>query len=101
MNITEEEIAAMKARLKSRQAERRQDAEDAEVFGLLRNREPAGSHPTAAPVPAAGRPEKIGAVPLYGTATAGALVAAVMNGILRNWLFELVLGMAAYAAVIL
>lgn len=98
MNITEEEIAAMKARLKSRQAERQQDAEDAEVFGLLRNRGTAVSAP--APVKRADRREKLGAVPMYGTVTAGAAAAAVMNGILRNWLFELVLGMAVLAAVI-
>lgn len=98
MNITEEEIAAMKARLKSRQAERQQDAEDAEVFGLLRNRGTAVSAP--APVKRADHREKLGAVPMYGTVTAGAAAAAVMNGILRNWLFELVLGMAVLAAVI-
>lgn len=98
MNITEEEIAAMKARLKSRQAERQQDAEDAEVFGLLRNRGTAVSAP--APAKRADRREKLGAVPMYGTVTAGAAAAAVMNGILRNWLFELVLGMAVLAAVI-
>lgn len=99
MNITEEEIAAMKARLKSRQAERQQDAEDAEVFGLLRNRGTAVSAP--APVKRADRREKLGAVPMYGTVTAGAAAAAVMNGILRNWLFALALGMAVFAAAVI
>lgn len=99
MRASPEEIAAMKTRLKSRQAERRQDTEDAEVFGLFRDRKPADSVP--APVKGTDHREKIGAVPMYGTVTAGLAVVAVMNGIVRNWLFELVLGMAVFAAAVL
>lgn len=99
MRASPEEIAAMKTRLKSRQAERRQDTEDAEVFGLFRDRKPADSVP--APVKGADHREKIGAVPMYGTVTAGLAVAAVMNGIVRNWLFEMVLGLAVFAAAVL
>lgn len=99
MRASPEEIAAMKARLKSRQAERRQDTEDAEVFGLFRDRKPADSVP--APIKGADHREKIGAVPMYGTVTAGLAVAAVVNGIVRNWLFEMVLGLAVFAAAVL
>lgn len=99
MRASPEEIAAMKARLAGRQETRRQEAEDAEVFGLFRDRKPADSVP--APVKGADHREKIGAVPMYGTVTAGLAVAAVMNGIVRNWLFELVLGLAVFAAAVL
>jgi hypothetical protein len=94
-----EEVRAMKERLRARQAERRQEAEDAEVFGLFRDRKPAASVP--APVKGTDHREKIGAVPMYGTVTAGLAVAAVMNGIVRNWLFEMVLGLAVFAAAVL
>lgn len=99
MRVSPEEIAAMKARLAGRQETRRQEAEDAEVFGLFRDRKPAGSVP--APIKGADHREKIGAVPMYGTVTAGLAVAAVMNGIARNWLFEMVLGLAVFAAAVL
>ena len=99
MRASPEEIAAMKARLAGRQETRRQEAEDAEVFGLFRDRKPADSVP--APIKGADHREKIGAVPMYGTVTAGLAVAAVMNGIVRNWLFEMVLGLAFFAAAVL
>lgn len=95
----DEEVRAMKERLRARQAERRQEAEDAEVFGLFRDRKPADSVP--APVKGADHREKIGAVPMYGTVTAGLAVEAVVNGVLRNWLFEMVLGLAVFAAAVL
>ncbi len=94
-----DEVRAMKERLRARQAERRQEAEDAEVFGLFRDRKPADSVP--APIKGADHREKIGAVPMYGTVTAGLAVAALMNGIVRNWLFEMVLGLAVFAAAVL
>lgn len=107
-----EEIRAMKERLRARQAERRQEAEDAEVFSLIRRRE-AGDRGIPAAVCgsarndtgsgelAAVRRPKETAVPLYGKVTAGVVVEAVVNGVIRNWLFEMVLGLAVFAAAVL
>lgn len=100
MAANPEEVRAMKDRLRARQAERRQEAEDAEVFGLFRNRE--------IPTPVRGPeqaevclPRKEKTVPLYGKITAGVVVEAVVNGIIQNWLFEMVLGLAVFAAAVL
>ena len=95
-----EEVRAMKERLRARQAERRQEAEDAEVFSLIRRRE-TGDREISTPVrgPAQAEvclPRKEETVPLYGK-----VVEAVANGIIQNWLFEMVLGLAVFAAVVL
>lgn len=97
-----EEVRAMKERLRARQAERRQEAEDAEVFSLIRRREAGistalcGSEQAEVCLP---RKEKT--VPLYGKITTGVVVEAVVNGVIRNWLFEMVLGLAVFAAAVL
>lgn len=104
-----EEIRAMKERLRARQAERRQEAEDAEVFSLIRRREAgistavcgAARNDTGSGERAAVRRPKETAVPLYGKVTAGVVVEAVVNGVIRNWLFEMVLGLAVFAAAVL
>lgn len=103
-----EEVRAMKERLRARQAERRQEAEDAEVFSLIRRREAAISTAvcgsardyTGSARDDTGAGERT-AVPLYGKVTAGVVVEAVANGIVRNWLFEMVLGLAVFAAAVL
>lgn len=107
MRASPEEIAAMKARLAGRRETRRQEAEDAEVFSLIRRRE----NPTAVcgsarndeepGERAAVRRPKETAVPLYGKVTAGVVVEAVVNGVIQNWLFEMVLGLAVFAAAVL
>lgn len=97
----------MKERLRARQAERRQEAEDAEVFSMIRRREASistavcGSADTGSGDRAAVRRPKETAVPLYGKVTAGVVVEAVVNGVIRNWLFEMVLGLAVFAAAVL
>lgn len=111
-----EEIRAMKERLRARQAERRQEAEDAEVFSLIRRREAGIStavcgsarndtgsarDDTGSGERAAVRRPKETAVPLYGKVTAGVVVETVVNGVIRNWLFEMVLGLAVFAAAVL
>lgn len=109
MRASPEEIAAMKARLAGRQETRRQEAEDAEVFSLIRRREagiPAAvcgsARNDAEPGERAAhcRPTET-AVPLYGKVTAGIMVEAVVNGVIQNWLFEMVLGLAVFAAAVL
>ena len=109
MRASPEEIAAMKARLAGRQETRRQEAEDAEVFSLLRRREAgistavcgSAQNDTGAGERAAVRRPTETAVPLYGKVTAGIMVEAVVNGVIRNWLFEMVLGLAVFAAAVL
>lgn len=109
MRASPEEIAAMKARLAGRQETRRQEAEDAEVFSLIRRREAGIStagcgsarDDTGSGERAAVRRPTETAVPLYGKVTAGVVVEAVVNGIVRNWLFEMVLGLAVFAAAVL
>lgn len=96
-----EEVRAMKERLRARQAERRQEAEDAEVFSLIRRREAAISMAVCGSArDDTGSGERT-AVPLYGKITAGVVVEAVVNGVIRNWLFEMVLGLAVFAAAVL
>lgn len=94
-----EEVRAMKERLRARQAERRQEAEDAEVFSLIRRRE-AGDREIPKPVRGPAQNDGL-TVPLYGKVTAGVVVEAVVNGIIQNWLFEMVLGLAVFAAAVL
>lgn len=116
MRASPEEIAAMKARLAGRQETRRQEAEDAEVFSLIRRREASIStavcwsarndtgsarDDTGSGERAAVRRPTETAVPLYGKVTAGVVVEAVVNGVIRNWLFEMVLGLAVFAAAVL
>lgn len=99
----------MKERLRARQAERRQEAEDAEVFSLIRRREAGIStavcgsarNDTGSGERAAVRRPTETAVPLYGKVTAGVVVEAVVNGVIQNWLFEMVLGLAVFAAAVL
>lgn len=109
MRVSPEEIAAMKARLAGRQEARRQEAEDAEVFSLIRRREAGistavcgSARDDTEPVERAAvrRPTET-AVPLYGKVTAGVVVEAVVNGVIQNWLFEMVLGLAVFAAAVL
>lgn len=101
MRASPEEIAAMKARLAGRQETRRQEAEDAEVFSLIRRREAAISTAVCGSArDATGSGERT-AVPLYGKVTAGVVVEAVVNGVIQNWLFEMVLGLAVFAAAVL
>ena len=109
MRASPEEIAAMKARLAGRQETRRQEAEDAEVFSLIRRREAgistavcgsAGNGTGSGERAAVRRPTET-AVPLYGKVTAMVIVEAVVNGVIRNWLFEMVLGLAVFAAAVL
>lgn len=103
-----EEIRAMKERLRARQAERRQEAEDAEVFSLIRRREAGIStavcgsarNDTGSARDDTGSGERA-AVPRYGKVTAGIMVEAVVNGVIQNWLFEMVLGLAVFAAAVL
>lgn len=103
-----EEVRAMKERLRARQAERRQEAEDAEVFSLIRRRESgiptavcgSARNDTGSARDDTGSGERA-AVPLYGKVTAGIMVEAVVNGVIRNWLFEMVLGLAVFAAAVL
>lgn len=100
-----EEVRAMKERLRARQAERRQEVEDAEVFSLIRRRE-AGDREIPTPVRGPEQaevclPRKEETVPLYGKVTTGVVVEAVVNGVIRNWLFEMVLGLAVFAAAVL
>lgn len=109
MRASPEEIAAMKARLAGRQETRRQEAEDAEVFSLIRRREASIStavcglarNDTGSGERAAVRRPTETAVPLYGKVTAGIMVEAVVNGVIQNWLFEMVLGLAVFAAAVL
>lgn len=96
-----EEIRAMKERLRARQAERRQEAEDAEVFSLIRRRETGISTAVCGSARNDTEPGERAAVPLYGKVTAGIMVEAVVNGVIRNWLFEMVLGLAVFAAAVL
>ena len=108
MRASPEEIAAMKARLAGRQETRRQEAEDAEVFSLIRRREAGIStavcgsarDDTGSARDDTGSGERA-AVPLYGKVTAGIMVEAVVNGVIQNWLFEMVLGLALFAAAVL
>lgn len=108
MRASPEEIAAMKARLAGRQETRRQEAEDAEVFSLIRRREASIStavcwsarNDTGSARDDTGSGERA-AVPLYGKVTAGVVVEAVVNGVIQNWLFEMVLGLAVFAAAVL
>lgn len=108
MRASPEEIAAMKARLAGRQETRRQEAEDAEVFSMIRRREASIStavygsarNDTGSARNDTGSGERA-AVPLYGKVTAGVVVEAVVNGVIRNWLFEMVLGLAVFAAAVL
>lgn len=101
MRVSPEEIAAMKARLAGRQEARRQEAEDAEVFSLIRRREAAISTAVCGSArDDTGSGERV-VVPLYGKVTVGLVVEAVANGIVRNWLFEMVLGLAVFAAAVL
>lgn len=110
-----EEVRAMKERLRARQAERRQEAEDAEVFSMIRRREASIStavygsarndtgsarNDTGSARDDTGSGERA-AVPLYGKVTAGIMVEAVVNGVIQNWLFEMVLGLAVFAAAVL
>ncbi len=91
----------MKERLRARQAERRQEAEDAEVFSLIRRRETGISTAVCGSARNDTEPGERAAVPLYGKVTAGIMVEAVVNGVIRNWLFEMVLGLAVFAAAVL
>lgn len=96
-----EEVRAMKERLRARQAERRQEAEDAEVFSLLRRREASISTAVCGLARNDTGSGERAAVPLYGKVTAGIMVEAVVNGVIQNWLFEMVLGLAVFAAAVL
>ena len=75
------------------------------MFSLIRRRETGDRE---IPKPVRGpeqaevcRPRKEETVPLYGKVTAGVVVEAVANGIVRNWLFEMVLGLAVFAAAVM
>ena len=91
--INEADVAAMKARLRERQEERRLEADINEAISIVRNRkhneaaQPEQRDKKTAP-PAAYR----------SNITAGFAAVSILNAILSNWLFLLVLGMAVFSA---
>ena len=90
---TAEDVRQMKARLRERQEERRLEADINEAISIVRNRkqqeaaQPEQRDKKTAP-PAAYR----------SNITAGFVAVSILNAILSNWLFLLVLGMAVFSA---
>ena len=90
---TAEDVRQMKARLRDRQEERRLEADINEAISIVRNRKPQESaHPEQ-------KDKKKGQPEVYRrNITAGFVAVSILNAILSNWLFLLVLGMAVFSA---
>ena len=91
--INEADVAAMKARLRERQEERRLEEDINEAISIVRNRK----HQEAAQPEQ--RDKKTAPPAAYrSNITAGFVAVSILNAILSNWLFLLVLGMAVFSA---
>lgn len=90
---TAEDVRQMKARLRERQEERRLEADINEAISIVRNRKPQeAAHPEQ-------NDKKKGPPEAYRrNITAGFVAVSILNAILSNWLFLLVLGMAVFSA---
>ena len=91
--INEADVAAMKARLRERQEERRLEADINEAISIVRNRKhhEAAQHEQ--------RDKKTAPPAAYrSNITAGFVAVSILNAILSNWLLLLVLGMAVFSA---
>ena len=90
---TAEDVRQMKARLRERQEERRLEADINEAISIVRNRKPKeAAHPEQ-------KDKKKGPPEAYRrNITAGFVAVSILNAILSNWLFLLVLGMAVFSA---
>lgn len=90
---TAEDVRQMKARLRERQEERRLEADINEAISIVRNRK---HHEAAHPEQ---KDKKKGLPEAYRrNITAGFVAVSILNAILSNWLFLLVLGMAVFSA---
>ena len=91
--INEADVAAMKARLRERQEERRLEADINEAISIVRNRkqQEAAHHEQK-------DKKKFPPEAYRRNITAGFVAVSFLNAILSNWLFLLVLGMAVFSA---
>lgn len=88
---TPADIAAMRQRLRARQEARSFDAQTEEAIALVRSRR------AESPVQDV-RPAR--EIPPARKITFGWIAVSALNVILRNWLFEMVLGLAVFAAAV-
>lgn len=97
MMATTEEVAALKRRLASRQAQRRLDADTDEVIRMVQRRKPQPE--PAPPVRPAERSQLVRRPePLGRSITAAAIATMLARAVCDNALFLLVLGFAVFAA---
>lgn len=90
---TAEDVRQMKARLRERQEERRLEADINEAISIVRNRKPQeAAHPEQKDK------KKCQPEAYRRNITAGFVAVSILNAILSNWLFLLVLGMAVFSA---
>lgn len=90
---TAEDVLQMKARLRERQEERRLEADINEAISIVRNRKPQEpAHPEQKDK------KKCQPEAYRRNITAGFVAVSILNAILSNWLFLLVLGMAVFSA---
>lgn len=90
---TAEDVRQMKARLRERQEERRLEADINEAISIVRNRKPQeAAHPEQKDK------KKVPPEAYRRNITAGFVAVSILNAILSNWLFLLVLGMAVFSA---
>ena len=90
---TAEDVRQMKARLRERQEERRLEADINEAISIVRNRKPQeAAHPEQKDK------KKCHPEAYRRNITAGFVAVSILNAILSNWLFLLVLGMAVFSA---
>ena len=100
MKVSNEEVAAMKARLSARQEQRRFDADADEAIRLVQHRAPLVVEERMTPLE---KREYVGRVIPAGRALSWAAVAMILaRSFIDNWLFLLVLGFVVFgcAAVI-
>lgn len=100
MKVSNEEVAAMKARLAEKQEQRRFDADADEAIRLVRHRAPLVVEERATPLE---KREYVGRVIPAERAFSVAAVAMILaRSFIDNWLFLLVLGVVVFgcAAVI-
>lgn len=90
-DATPAEIAAMRQRLRARQEARSFDAQAEEAIALVRSRR--AETPVQEVQPAR-------EIPPARKITFGWIAVSALNVILRNWLFEMVLGLAVFAAAV-
>lgn len=96
MKVSNEEVAAMKARLSARQEQRRFDADAGEAIRLVQHRAPLVVEERMTPME---KREYVSRVIPAGRAFSWAAVTMILvRSFIDNWLFLLVLGFVVFGA---